>query len=151
VTESRLESEFVIELLKAQLPTILTIVVALGGILTTCAYLIYIERKLSAFMQDRVGPNRVGPWGLLQPLADGAKFILKEDIIPSHVDRVLYILAPCIAVFTTMLAFAVVPFGPTGPDDGFPGWLRFIIAPGLDIGIIFIFAVGSLAVSRCTA
>jgi NADH-quinone oxidoreductase subunit H len=141
-----LESEFVIDLLKSQLPTILTIVVALGGILTTCAYLIYIERKLSAFMQDRVGPNRVGPWGLLQPLADGAKFILKEDVIPSHVDKVLYILAPCIAVFTTMLAFAVVPFGPTGPGDDFPGWLRWIIAPNLDIGIVFIFAVGSLAV-----
>jgi len=136
----------VIELLKSQLPTILTIVVALGGILTTCAYLIYIERKLSAFMQDRVGPNRVGPFGLLQPLADGAKFILKEDVIPSHVDKVLYILAPCIAVFTTMLAFAVVPFGPTGPGDDFPGWLRWIIAPNLDIGIVFIFAVGSLAV-----
>ena len=83
-----------VEVLKSQIPSVLTIAVALGGILTVCAYLIYIERKISAFMQDRVGPNRVGPWGLLQPLADGAKFILKEDIIPSHVDKVLFILAP---------------------------------------------------------
>jgi len=133
----------VLELLKSQLATIITIVVALGGILTTCAYLIYIERKISAYMQDRIGPNRVGPWGLLQPLADGAKFILKEDIIPSHVDKTLYLLAPCVAVFTTMLAFAVVPFGPV--DDA-PSWMRFIIAPSLDMGLVFIFAVGSLAV-----
>ncbi|HVJ68792.1 MAG TPA: NADH-quinone oxidoreductase subunit NuoH [Caulifigura sp.] len=136
-----------IELLKSQIPTVLTIAVALGGILTVCAYLIYIERKISAFMQDRVGPNRVGPWGLLQPLADGAKFILKEDIIPSHVDKVLFILAPCMAVFTAMLGFAVVPFGPV---DSMPEvlqpWLRFIIAPGLDIGLVFLFAVGSLGV-----
>lgn len=131
------------ELLTSQLPTILTIVVALGGILTTCAYLIYIERKISAFMQDRVGPNRVGPWGLLQPLADGAKFILKEDVIPAHADKVLFVLAPCIAVFTAMLAFAVVPFGPV--DDA-PSWIRFVIAPGLDIGLLFIFAIGSLGV-----
>ena len=136
-----------IELLKSQIPTVLTIAVALGGILTVCAYLIYIERKISAFMQDRVGPNRVGPWGLLQPLADGAKFILKEDVIPSHVDKVLFILAPCMAVFTAMLAFAVVPFGPV---DAMPEvlqpWLRFIIAPGLDIGLVFLFAIGSLGV-----
>jgi NADH-quinone oxidoreductase subunit H len=135
------------EVLKSQIPTILTIAVALGGILTVCAYLIYIERKISAFMQDRVGPNRVGPWGLLQPLADGAKFILKEDIIPSHVDKVLFILAPCIAVFTAMLGFAVVPFGPV---DSMPEvlqpYLRFIIAPSLDIGLVFLFAVGSLGV-----
>ena len=136
-----------IELLKSQIPTILTIAVALGGILTVCAYLIYIERKISAFMQDRVGPNRVGPWGLLQPLADGAKFILKEDIIPSHVDKVLFILAPCMAVFTAMLGFAVVPFGPVDAMPEFlQPWVRFIIAPGLDIGLVFLFAVGSLGV-----
>jgi NADH-quinone oxidoreductase subunit H len=135
------------ELLQSQIPTILTIAVALGGILTVCAYLIYIERKISAFMQDRVGPNRVGPWGLLQPLADGAKFILKEDIIPAHVDKVLFILAPCMAVFTAMLGFAVVPFGPVDdmPEVLRP-LLRFIIAPNLDIGLVFLFAVGSLGV-----
>ncbi|QDT57177.1 NADH-quinone oxidoreductase subunit 8 [Caulifigura coniformis] len=135
------------DLLTSQIPTLLTIAVALGGILTVDAYLIYIERKLSAFMQDRVGPNRVGPWGLLQPLADGAKFILKEDVIPSHVDKVLFILAPCMAVFTAMLAFAVVPFGPV---DAIPEvlrpWLRFVIAPNLDIGLVFLFAIGSLGV-----
>ncbi|MBX3443593.1 MAG: NADH-quinone oxidoreductase subunit NuoH [Planctomyces sp.] len=140
---NRPESGFVLDLLKSQLPTLITIAIALGAILTTCAYLIYIERKISAFMQDRVGPNRVGPLGLLQPLADGAKFLLKEDVIPGHVDKVLYLLAPCVAVFTAMLAFAVVPFGPVGDE---PSWMRFIIAPDLDMGMVFIFAIGSLSV-----
>jgi NADH-quinone oxidoreductase subunit H len=117
--------------------------IVMGVTLGACAYLIYFERKLAAYMQDRIGPNRVGPFGLLQPLADGLKFILKEDVIPRHADRVLFVLAPCIALLTTMLAFAVVPFGPTSanPDE----W-QFVIAPGVDIGIVFIFAVGSLAV-----
>ncbi len=129
-----------------QNPLIMTgvaIGVALGGILTTCAYLILLERKLSAWMQDRLGPNRVGPLGLLQPLADGAKLMLKEDIIPGHVNKFLFVLGPAISVFTTMLAFAVVPFGPVSHEKGqFP----FVIAPGVDLGIVFIFAVTSLAV-----
>jgi len=118
-------------------------VVVMGVILGACSYLIYVERKLSAYMQDRMGPNRVGPLGLLQPIADGLKFILKEDVIPRYADRFLFVLAPCIAILTTMLAFSVVPFGPTStnPED----W-QFVIAPGVDIGIVFILAVGSLAV-----
>jgi NADH-quinone oxidoreductase subunit H len=120
-----------------------TMVVVLGGVLGACSYLIWLERKLSAWMQDRLGPNRVGPMGLLQPIADGAKFLLKEDVIPDHVNKFLYLLAPCISVITTMLAFAVVPFGPVSTE---PGSFPFIIAPGVDLGIVFIFAVGSLGV-----
>jgi NADH-quinone oxidoreductase subunit H len=123
--------------------TLATIAVALGAILTTVAYLILLERKLSAWMQDRVGPNRVGPFGLLQPLADGLKFLLKEEVIPDHVNKALFLIAPTISLFTTMLAFAVVPFGPV--DDA-PWFLRFIIAKDVDIGIVFIFAISSLAV-----
>jgi len=123
--------------------TLLTISVAMGAILGTVAYLILLERKLSAWMQDRRGPNRVGPFGIFQPLADGLKFLLKEDVIPAHVDRALFLLAPTISLFTTLLAFAVVPFGPVESDLGF---LRFIIAPNVDIGIVFVFAVTSLAV-----
>ncbi len=119
------------------------IALVIGAILGACAYLIYVERKLSAYMQDRMGPNRVGPWGLLQSVADGLKFILKEDVIPRHVDRFLFVLAPCIAMLTTLLAFAVVPFGPTSSD---PKEVQFVIAPGIDVGIVFVFAVGSLAV-----
>src|SRR5213592_4036683 len=93
--------------------TILTIAVVMVVIQGTCAYLVLLERKVAAWVQDRLGPNRVGPFGLLQPLADGAKFILKEEIIPSHVDRLFYLLAPGIAVATAYMAFVVVPFGPT--------------------------------------
>lgn len=123
--------------------TLFVIAVVMASILTTCAYLIYVERKLSAWIQNRKGPNRVGPFGLLQPLADGLKFLLKEDIIPSGVDKLLFVLAPAISVMTTLMAFAVVPFGPTSPDPDQP---QFIIAPGVDVGIVFIFAVTSLAV-----
>jgi NADH-quinone oxidoreductase subunit H len=125
------------------LVTLVTIAVAVGAILGTCAYLILLERKLSAWMQDRVGPNRVGPFGFLQPIADGLKFLLKEEVIPAHVNKVLFVIAPTISLFTTMLAFAVVPWGPV---DDHPEWMRFIIAPNIDIGIVFIFAITSLAV-----
>lgn len=122
---------------------IVVIALVMGGVLTTCAYLIYVERKLAAWVQDRIGPNRVGPFGLLQPLADGLKFLLKEDIIPSHVDKLLFLIAPTVSIITTMLAFAVVPFGATSED---PNAFQFVIAPRVDIGIVFIFAVTSLAV-----
>jgi NADH-quinone oxidoreductase subunit H len=125
------------------LTTLLTIAIAVGAVLGTVAYLILLERKLSAWMQDRRGPNRVGPFGIFQPLADGLKFLLKEDVIPAHVDKTLFLLAPTISLFTTMLAFAVVPFGPV---EQAPPYFRFIIAPNVDIGIVFIFAVTSLAV-----
>jgi NADH-quinone oxidoreductase subunit H len=127
--------------------TVLTIGLAIASILTACMYLVLAERKVSAWMQDRIGPNRVGPYGLLQPLADGIKIVLKEGIVPSHVDKTLFLLAPAISVFTTLLAFAVVPFGPVDSlPDWLQGWLRFIIAPNVDIGIVFILAVTSLAV-----
>jgi NADH-quinone oxidoreductase subunit H len=123
--------------------TLITIAVVLGVILAGCMYLVLAERKVSAWMQDRIGPNRVGPFGLFQPMADGLKILLKEGIIPSHVDKSLFLIAPAIGMFATMLAFAVVPFGPV--NDA-PSWLRFIIQPGLDIDLVFIFAVGSLTV-----
>src|SRR5437868_5059927 len=93
--------------------TLVLIVVVMGAIQGTCAYLILAERKISAWAQDRIGPNRVGPFGLLQPIADGAKFLLKEEVIPGHVDKAFYLIAPAVAITTAMLAFAVVPFGPT--------------------------------------
>lgn len=130
-------------MIETMLPWIVKIAIVMGTVLTACAYLIYVERKLSAYMQDRLGPNRVGPFGLLQSLADGLKFILKEDVIPRHCDRFLFVLAPALAILTTMLAFSVVPFGPTSEN---PAEWQFVIAPNIDIGIVFVFAVGSLAV-----
>ena len=109
------------------------------------AYLILVERKIAAWSQDRIGPNRAGPFGLLQPLADGAKMMLKEDVIPSYVAKPLYILAPIIAMIAAMIAFAVVPFGPVG-KTGVGNDIQFQIAPGVDIGIVYVFAVGSLGV-----
>ena len=124
-------------------PTIITVVAVMGAILGLCSYLIFVERKISAWVQNRIGPNRVGWWGLLQPIADGIKFLLKEDIIPDHVDKFLYLLAPAVAASTALFALAVVPFGPTSADrDAY----QFVIAPGLDIGIVFVFAVSSLNV-----
>jgi NADH-quinone oxidoreductase subunit H len=147
-------------------PALITIIVVMAAILGVCAYLIYVERKISAWMQDRVGPNRVGPLGLFQPIADGLKFLLKEDIIPEHVDRLLYLVAPAVAVTMALLAFAVVPFGPTSaPPELPPAGLsadqaqdyetklrdyqsryQFVIAPGVSIGIVFVFAITSLTV-----
>src|SRR5579871_2013065 len=122
----------------------ITIVVVLLIVLHVIAYLILVERKVSAWMQDRNGPNRVGPWGLLQPIVDGAKMFFKEDILPSHVDKLFYVLAPMVAAGTAIAAFAVVPFGPTDPSH--PERYQFVIAPGLDIGILWVFSVSSLAV-----
>lgn len=151
--------------------TLLFIAIIMGALQGTCAYLILAERKISAWAQDRVGPNRVGPWGLLQPIVDGVKFLLKEEVIPGHVDRLFYMLAPAVALSTATLAFAVVPFGRTtepparpwpqtvaqeqalnSADPGFAAkvvayndTVQFVIAPHLDIGIVFVFAIGSLA------
>src|SRR5437879_5728393 len=129
--------------------TIITIIAVFGAIMTICAYQILAERKISAWVQDRIGPNRVGPRGLLQPVADGLKFLLKEDIIPDHVDKLLYLLAPTIGISTALLAFAVVPFGATSAP-GEPGYspsnYQFVIAPRLSIALVFTFAFTSLAV-----
>jgi NADH-quinone oxidoreductase subunit H len=131
---------------------IITIAVILGVIQGACAYLILVERKISAYVQDRIGPNRVGPFGLLQPIVDGVKFLLKEDVIPARVDIILFLAAPAIAFSAALLAFAVVPFGPTSvPADyaspaEYQKSYQFVIAPDVDIGILFIFAIASLTV-----
>jgi NADH-quinone oxidoreductase subunit H len=123
------------------------IFVVANVLLGAVAYLIYVERKVAAYAQDRIGPNRAGmefaiPFGLLQPLADGAKMLLKEGVVPSYVNKPLYILAPMIAFCAALFAFAVVPFGAVGPGQV----LDFQLAPYVDIGILYVFAVGSLAV-----
>src|SRR5258708_18070697 len=81
-------------------------------LMTTLAYLQWIERKVIAHIQLRVGPRRVGPHGLLQPLADVIKLLTKEDMLPSHVNKVFYFLAPFIAVVFSLISISVIPFGP---------------------------------------
>ena len=93
--------------------TLVTILAVFGGLQAIGGFLVYVERKVCAYMQSRLGPNRVGPAGLLQVLADGLKFLLKEETLPSRGDKILFLLAPCIAVSTAMLSFSVVPFGAT--------------------------------------
>lgn len=127
---------------------IIKISIVVGVTQGAVAYLILVERKIAAFSQDRIGPNRVGPLGLLQPIVDGVKMFLKEDVTPNYVNKPIFILAPFLSIVTAMVAFAVVPFGPVGPGSPtlFDGPVQFQIAPGIDIGLLYIFAVGSLAV-----
>ena len=110
------------------------IIALLFILLTAVAYLVWMERKVVAHIQSRWGPYRVGPHGLLQPLADGLKFLFKEDITPMNADRLLYRLAPFLSLTLALLAVAAIPFGPT-----------FYIAD-LNIGLLFILAVTSLGV-----
>src|SRR5436305_13700979 len=93
--------------------TLITILVVFGILQGLAGFLVYLERKVCAYMQNRHGPNRVGPAGLLQVLADGLKFIMKEEFIPNYADKVVFVLAPTIILISAMLSFAVVPFGPT--------------------------------------
>lgn len=111
------------------------------GLLTAFAYMTLIERRLLARIQIRQGPNRVGPTGLLQPLADAVKSILKEDIIPTMSDKVVFTLAPMISVTFAVLSFGLIPFGPKNAFFGFDPWVV-----NLDVGILYIFAVSEIAI-----
>jgi len=129
---------------------IVKIALMLFVVLTSVAYLTYAERKISANIQDRYGPNRVGPLGLLQPLADGIKFIFKEDIIPTSVSKTLYIMAPAFTLITALAALAVIPIG-KGVDTTLfglvdkPIHISFYIAD-LNVGILYVLAITSLSV-----
>ena len=148
--------------------TLITIVGVMAVMLGTVAYLILAERKISAWVQDRIGPNRVGPFGLIQPIVDGIKMFLKEEVTPKNVDKLFFFMAPAIAAGTALLSFALVPFGGGDPIPAvvplhnhtlaegvqifdeqatkYADGHSFVIAPGVDIGILWSFAIGSLAV-----
>ncbi len=119
----------------------------LAVMLTTVPIMVWVERRGSALIQDRLGPNRVGPFGLLQPVIDVVKLITKENLRPEGAQTFLYLLAPVIAVAISLSTFIAVPFGARvglelfgHPVDG------FIVAPDLNIGVLYIFAIASLAV-----
>lgn len=103
----------------------------------------WVERRGSALMQNRLGPNRIGPFGLFQSLADGIKFIFKEDSVPGHVKKFYYVLAPLISMIPAFMAFAVIPWAAPMVIDGHT--ITFHVAD-LNVGILYIFAVGSLGV-----
>src|SRR6185295_4999748 len=108
-------------------------------LMTIVAYAVCVERKVSAAIQDRIGPNRFGPAGLLQPLADAVKSFLKEDFTPAHVRKVYYWLAPAIVMLPALLTPAIIPFG------SFLGHQKMVIAD-LNIGILYTFGIVSLGV-----
>src|SRR5438045_1433054 len=158
------------------LTPIIVMLVLVGTLLGGALYLVLLERKISAWMQDRIGPNRLGPGGIFQPIADGLKIFFKEDIIPDHVDKLFFVCAPGIAVATALMALAVVPVGlttpppqavaiqpaPDSPDRPaaearavetlshdqavYHATPQIVVAPGTDIGILFVLAVSSLNV-----
>jgi len=105
------------------------------------AYLTLAERKFLGYLQVRLGPNRVGTWGLLQPIADGIKSFVKEDIIPTNADKPVYVIAPMISFVAALSMFAVIPFGESVTLFGRE--IKLVIAD-VDIGILYIFAMGTL-------
>ena len=109
----------------------------------TVLIMIYAERRVSAFMQGRLGPNRVGPQGLLQPIADGIKFLMKEDIIPAGVDKPVYLLAPAMLLIPALMTFAVIPFGASITLFGRNIPLQ---VADINVGILYILALTSIGV-----
>lgn len=123
-------------LLEWAIKSVVIILIILGGF----AYLTLYERRALARIQTRIGPNRAGPWGLLQPIADAIKLIFKEELIPEKSDKVLFILAPVITVVPALILLAVIPMGPD--ILGF----KIGLADGINVGVLYIMAVASIAV-----
>ncbi len=119
--------------------TMIKIIAILGVVLGLVSYTVYAERRVSAFIQDRVGPNRVGPQGLFQPIADALKLLLKENFTPSGTNRFYYYIAPKLSMIPPILVLAVLPFGST--LFGVP-----MVIADIDIGVLWVFAVSSLGV-----
>jgi NADH-quinone oxidoreductase subunit H len=119
--------------------SLIKIAALLAVVLGIMNYTVYAERRISALIQDRLGPNRVGPAGLFQPIADAMKFLLKEDFTPAHVNKFYYWLAPCLAMIPAITTLAVVPFGST--LFGVP-----MVIADINVGVLFVFAIASLGV-----
>jgi NADH-quinone oxidoreductase subunit H len=117
--------------------------IVLVALLLIAAYLVYAERKLLARLQIRLGPNRAGPFGLLQPLADAVKLLVKEDVVPREADRWIFLLAPAVVAGTALLIFAVVPFGQGWTIGGHPIPL---VVSDLNVGLLYVLALSSVGV-----
>jgi NADH-quinone oxidoreductase subunit H len=133
--------------------TSVKVMVIQQALLLVFSLMTWVERRLLALMQFRLGPNRTGPFGILQPIADGIKLFFKEELIPEGANKLVFVAAPAVAVFTAFLAVAVVPYGPpiVMPHWGFLApWLQGRVIPlqiaDLDVGVLFLFAISSLSV-----
>ena len=113
-------------------------------VLTTVAFLTLAERKVLSWMQDRMGPMEVGPYGILQPLADGLKLFFKEDIIPTGANRVLFSLAPILSLVPALIGFAVIPYGPNKEVELFGYRFNPFVITDINIGILYILAFASI-------
>jgi len=127
--------------------SLIKVVVVVGALLVTVAYLTFFERKISAWAQNRIGPNRVGWKGALQPFADLFKLVLKEDIIPDNADKKIHTLAPIIALLVALSTYAIIPFG---PDLQIAGYNITLLVADVNIGILFLLAFTSLGVYAIT-
>lgn len=127
-------------LIEWAIKSVVIIFIILGGF----AYLTLLERRTLARIQVRIGPNRAGPWGLLQPVADGIKLIFKEELIPRQADKLLFILAPVITVIPALIILAVIPLGPEATLFGRS--FRLDLASNVNVGVLYILAVASIAV-----
>jgi NADH-quinone oxidoreductase subunit H len=127
-------------LLEWLIKSVVIVFFLLGGF----AYLTLFERRVLARMQVRIGPNRAGPWGLLQPVADGVKLIFKEELIPDKADRLVFILAPIITVVPALIVLAVLPFGPAVTIGG--RQIHLGLADDINVGVLYILAIASIAV-----
>ncbi|HEV8523661.1 MAG TPA: NADH-quinone oxidoreductase subunit NuoH [Terriglobales bacterium] len=123
--------------------TVIKIVITLFLLLTAVAYTVWLERKLVGRIQNRWGPSRVGPFGLLQPLADGLKFLFKEDLIPANVNKPLYLAAPILSLTLALISIAVIPIGETVTARGVTTYLQIT---DINIGLLIILGVTSIAV-----
>src|SRR6195952_5751200 len=122
---------------------IVLIVVIFAISLVVAMYSTYAERKVAAFFQDRIGPNRAGPWGILQPLADGGKMFLKEEIIPTNATPFLFIVGPSLAILTACIGSAVIPWGQTLTIGSHTVDLQ---VTDINVGVLYLFGVVSLGV-----
>ena len=127
--------------------SLVKIVIIVSVMLVTVAYLVYFERKVSAWAQNRIGPNRVGWKGTLQPFADLFKLVLKEDIVPDNADKKIHSLAPVIALLVALSTYAVIPFG---PDLQIGSYNIPLLVADVNIGVLFILALTSLGVYAIT-
>ncbi|GAA2499806.1 NADH-quinone oxidoreductase subunit NuoH [Streptomyces sp. NPDC059506] len=115
-------------------------------LMLTVLFSIVWERKVVAWMQLRIGPNRHGPWGMLQSLADGVKLMLKEDVVVKGADKAVYVLAPIVAAIPAFMAFAVIPFGPAGHEVSIFGTRTTMQLTDLPVGILYILATASVGI-----